>query len=275
MAAENERIDLQSAADEIGVHYQTAYRWVRSGRLPAVTVDGKYQIERRDLDALAQDRLAPRQPAAPTGRRLSTASEAMYRALLEGDEGAATAVARKIVADGGPITEFIQQVLVPPLQRIGVDWSEGRVSVWQEHRASAITERILGEVARSPRGRRRGIAMVAAAEGDRHSVATTMASVALRDNNWTVHHLGADIPNDELIEFCRREPVDVAVITVTNPDSRASATRAAKRIEALGIATLVGAPGRTLDELVEAASDARRQRSSRVERSEEDLPREQ
>lgn len=257
MAVESERIDLQSAADEVGVHYQTAYRWVRSGRLPAVTVDGKYQIERRDLDALVLDRLAPRRPAAPTGRRLSTASEAMYRALVDGDEGAATAVARRIVADGGPITEFIQQVLVPPLRRIGVDWSEGVVSVWQEHRASAITERILGEVARSPRGRRRGTVMVAAVEGDRHSVATTMAAVALRDHNWAVHHLGADVPNDELIEFCRREPVDIAVITVTNPRSSAAAKRVATRIDALGIASLVGAPGRTLDELVAAASEAR------------------
>lgn len=263
MSAENERIDLQSAADEIGVHYQTAYRWVRSGRLPAVTVDGKYQIERRDLDALVRDRLAPHRPAAPTNRRMSTASEAMYRALVDGDESAAAAVARSIVDDGGPVTDFIQQVLVPPLQRIGVDWSRGSVSVWQEHRASAITERILGEIARSPRGRRRGVAMVAAAEGDRHSVATTMAAVALRDNNWTVHHLGADIPNDELIEFCRREPVDIAVITVTNPGSRASANRVAKRIDALGITTLVGAPGRTLDELVDAASNARRRHASR------------
>lgn len=257
MAAESERIDLQSAADELGVHYQTAYRWVRSGRLPAMTVDGKYQIERRDVAALVNDRLAPHKPAGPTGRRMSTASAAMYRALIEGDEGAATALARSIVADGGPITDFIQQVLVPPLQRIGLDWSEGRASVWEEHRASAITERILGEIARSPRGRRRGTAMVAAAEGDRHSVATTMAAVALRDNNWTVHHLGADIPNDELIEFCRREPVDIAVITVTNSESRPSANRVARRIEALGITTLVGAPGRTLDELVDAASAAR------------------
>jgi len=267
MAVESDGLDLQSAADEIGVHYQTAYRWVRSGRLPAVTVDGKYRIERRDLDALIRDRLVPRPPAAPTARRMSTASEAMYHALVAGDEAGATAVARRIVDDsagagrGGAVTDFIQQVLVPPLRRIGVDWSEGRVSVWQEHRASAITERILGEIARSPRGRRRGTAMVAAAEGDRHSVATTMAAVALRDHNWAVHHLGADVPNDELMEFCRRQPVDIAVITVTNPRTSAAAKRVATQIDTLGIATLVGGPGRTLDELVAAAGTARRGRS--------------
>jgi excisionase family DNA binding protein len=29
-------VDLQTAAARLGVHYQTAYRWVRDGSLPAM-----------------------------------------------------------------------------------------------------------------------------------------------------------------------------------------------------------------------------------------------
>jgi len=45
-------LELQEAADALGVHYQTAYRWVRTGKLPANMVGGRYLVEQRDLDAV-------------------------------------------------------------------------------------------------------------------------------------------------------------------------------------------------------------------------------
>lgn len=43
-----------------------------------------------------------------------------------------------------------------------------------------------------------------------------MAAVALRDNNWWVHHLGVDMPADELVRFCDEHEIDVAILTVVN-----------------------------------------------------------
>ncbi len=37
-------MNLKSAAQELGVHYQTAYKWVRSGALTAVRIGGRYEI---------------------------------------------------------------------------------------------------------------------------------------------------------------------------------------------------------------------------------------
>lgn len=244
-------LDLQSAADEIGVHYQTAYRWVRNGKLAASTVDGKYRIERSALDSLIRTRSTPRRPAAPNHKRLDTAAVAMYDALVDGDEPAATELARRLVAEGSSLAVFIQRVLVPAVARVGAEWHDGRLSIWQEHRASAITDRLLGEIARNPRGRRRGTVMVAAVEGDRHSLPTTMAAMALRDANWRVHHLGADIPDQEILDFCSSQHVDVAVLTVTDADRAAHATSLGRRIEASGVPVLVGGPGRSLHELLD------------------------
>ncbi len=56
----DDQLDLQTAADELGVHYQTAYRWVRSGKLPAHVVGGRYLVEREALSAVQTARLAPR-----------------------------------------------------------------------------------------------------------------------------------------------------------------------------------------------------------------------
>ncbi|MBU6317904.1 MAG: cobalamin-dependent protein, partial [Acidobacteria bacterium] len=139
---------------------------------------------------------------------------------------------------------------------IGQAWHDGALPIWVEHRASAIVERTLGELSPNPRGRRRGVAMVAAVSGDRHSLPTTMAAVALREVNWYVHHLGADMPGDELVRFCAEHAVDVAVISVTNPEVACLAASTAQQLRQAGTPTVVGGPGRSLDDLVEVVTEA-------------------
>ena len=256
-SGDDERIDLQSAADELEVHYQTAYRWVRSGRLRAEMVDGRYLVLRADMDKLETSRRAPKSPPPPSSGRLDHAGERMLEALITGDEPAATKLFGRLVDEGASIVALIQEVLVPPLRSIGKQWSDGDVTISTEHRASAIVERILGEFAPNPRGRRRGTAVVVALSGDRHSLPTTMAAVALRSDNWHVHHLGADLPPEELVGFCNEHDVSLVVISATEPGAQELAESTATDLRAAGISTLVGGAGRTLDELIEDARNSR------------------
>jgi len=68
-------VNLKTAARRLGVHYQTAYRWVRSGQLLAVKVGSGYEIsewalERFEAQRAATERLpttsAERTAVAPT-----------------------------------------------------------------------------------------------------------------------------------------------------------------------------------------------------------------
>jgi excisionase family DNA binding protein len=244
------RIELQEAAEQLGVHYQTAYRWVRSGRLAAQMVGGRYLITTEALAEVVDERSTPRPPTTPSRARLDRQAERMLEALTGGDEATAREIARTLTSSGTRLVDLVQTVLVPPLRSIGQAWHDEGLPIWVEHRATAIVERILGELAPNPRGRRRGVAMVAAVSGDRHSLPTAMAALALRDTNWFVHHLGADMPGDELADFCRTHDVDLAVISVTNPDVMGSATAAAELIGQSGPAVIVGRPGGTLDDLL-------------------------
>ncbi len=244
---------MQDAADRLGVHYQTAYRWVRAGRLPARLVDGRYLIAIDALEALEQQRRAPGPPTPPSPARLERQARRVHVALIEGDEPTVRAVARELVGDGARLVDVIQTVFVPSLRWIGQAWHDGELTIWVEHRASAIIERTLGELSPNPRGRRRGVAMVAAVSGDRHSLPTTMAAVALREANWQVHHLGADMPGDELAHFCAEHDIDVAVISLTNPDVADGAAAAAELIGRTGTHVILGGPGRSLDDLVTQA----------------------
>ena len=257
----DEQVDLQRAADELGVHYQTAYRWVRTGKLPAELVAGRYLVARHDIEALSSQRTTPRSPTPPTAKRMARAAERAHVALVNGDESSLRQLVRGLVDEGASIIDVIQEVLVPPLVRIGADWHAGRLTIWVEHRASAIVERLLGELAPNPRGRRRGTVMVAAVSGDLHSLPTSMAAVVLRDDNWVVEHLGANMPPDELVRFCVEHDIDVAVLSSTNPDTAQLAAETAARISDAGIPVVLGQPGRTLDDLIVLVRDATAGRS--------------
>ena len=114
----------------------------------------------------------------------------------------------------------------------------------------------MGELAPNPRGRRRGTVMVAAVTGDLHSLPTAMAAVALRDVNWAVEHLGANMPPDELVRFCAEHDIDVAVLSSTNPDTAQLAAETAGAISDAGTPVVLGQPGKTLDDLVVLVRDA-------------------
>jgi MerR family transcriptional regulator, light-induced transcriptional regulator len=251
-----ETIDLQAAARQLGVHYQTAYKWVRSRELPAAMVMGSYSLDR---DAVARFAERRARPVPPRTRRPRTGfavlGRRMYGHLVAGEERQAARLISGLVGDGLSMTAVGRDVLVPALSDIGEEWRAGRLDISIEHRASAIVDRILGERYPNPRGRRRGVAVVAALSGDQHVLPTTLAAISLREDNWLVHHLGADLPPDELVRFCQQEDVDLVVLTVTVSKLHRSATRTAVQLEGLGLRALVGGPGRTLDELQRLARD--------------------
>ncbi len=253
----DETIDLRTAAHQLGVHYQTAYKLVRRGDLPAEMVKGAYRLDPAAVARLAELRGRP----APARRRrprdgFAGLSERVYDHLVTGEERQAARLISGLLEDGVSMTTAAQEVLAPALRRIGEQWRAGRLDISVEHRASAAVERILGEHYPNPRGRRRGTAVVATLTGDRHVLATTLAATALREDNWRVHHLGADLPAAELIRFCEEQPVDLVVLTVTVPRHRPTAKRAAARLEQLGLRVLVGGPGQTLEELQRLARAA-------------------
>ncbi len=251
-------LSLDEAADELGVHYQTVYRWVRSGRLPAGKVGGRYVIGPDDLAAVDASRTEVSPPPPPTARRLTQQSQAMERALFAGDETTARRLVRRLVDDGASVTDVLQQVVVPPLVEIGEAWSRGEVGVPIEHRASAIVERLIGDMSPNPRGRRRGAVAVAALAGDRHSLPTLMASVALREDNWHTEHLGGDLPVADLEDFLHSRDVDLLVLSATGDDQRHKALGVGHELSEAGTPTLVGGRGQTLPDLQLAARAVRR-----------------
>ena len=87
-APQRPEIELQEAAAVLGVHYQTAYKWVRSGVLPAQIVKGRYRIDESVVHELALRREQPRRLRCTSARRLGRVADRVLRLLRDGEEQA-------------------------------------------------------------------------------------------------------------------------------------------------------------------------------------------
>jgi excisionase family DNA binding protein len=248
-------VDLQTAADRLGVHYQTAYRWVRDGSLAAVKRGAVYDIADADLERFRARRASP----APPPRRATVRSwghqaDRLYRLLADGDELGCRQLVDRLREGALEPLDLCHELLAPAMARIGEAWASGLVSVATEHRASAICERLLARLAVHPRGRPRGVCLVTTAVGEEHSLPAVMASVVLRADRWQVHHLGTQVPVADLVDLASSLRADLVVLSQTNADGVAEATNAARDIRSSArVEVFVGTPGCHLRALVDAA----------------------
>ncbi len=60
-------LTLYEAAEQLGVHYMTVYRYVRTGRLPGRKVGAEWRIEPRDLAAFVSRPSTPERPGSGPG----------------------------------------------------------------------------------------------------------------------------------------------------------------------------------------------------------------
>jgi MerR family transcriptional regulator, light-induced transcriptional regulator len=260
-------MQLREAADTLGVHYQTAYAWVRQGVLPARKLGRGYEVSDGDVRALATQRQLGSEPS----RRIqvhdwAAPADRLYAALVAGDETEARQRIERI-ASGVAVIDLCQRVIAPALRRTGDDWATGRVSIAEEHRASGICERLIALYSRQPGGRPRGTVVVTTAPGERHALPAMMAAAALREDHWLVHHLSADLPFAETTRLARQVRADLIVLSSATPDSGRRAMEATSEIAATcpGLDVLVGLPGDSLDDLRLYARELRGSRAAQYE----------
>jgi MerR family transcriptional regulator, light-induced transcriptional regulator len=149
--------------------------------------------------------------------------------------------------------ELCENVIAPCLSEIGLRWHCGTVTIAEEHRATAICDRILARLSNHPRGRPRGTAVVTTAIGDLHTLPSTMAALALREDRWKVHHLGGNVPLDDVVALVHDVGADLVVLSVTNTEVVETVAMFETAIRRTGAQVLVGRSGMSLQNLVDRA----------------------
>jgi len=230
-------LTLQAAADALGVHYMTAYRYVRLGLLPAVKVGGTWRVAQRDLDVFRSG--GPMGPQLDGGsRRRAPWAGRLEARLIAGDARGAWGVIEAALAAGAELEEIYLDVLSPAMSAIGDRWARGELDVSLEHRASGIAMRIVGRLGPRfvRRGRTRGAVVLGAPAGERHALPVALVADLLRQHGWEVSDLGADVPDESFVHAMLTTP-DVAAVglSVTAEASFDSARRAFAALRASGV----------------------------------------
>ena len=232
-------VSLRDAAESIGVHYMTAYRYVRGGRLPAKKVGSTWRVRVADLERLAAGEDVETQHAPKSGRGNRAAHRARLESrLVAGDEGGAWGVLDSAMAAGADPDEVLLELLSPAMSSIGTRWADGEISIAEEHRASAVAQRLIARL--GPRfsrpGRKRGTVVIGSVAGDRHSLPTAMMADLLRGVGLEVVDLGADTPADSFVMAASDADRLVAVaLCVTSSGLESSVAEAVSAVKAAGL----------------------------------------
>jgi methanogenic corrinoid protein MtbC1 len=249
-------MQLRDAADALGVHYQTAYGWVRQGTLPARKTPRGYEVSEGDVrDLMARREAGVEPPQEVRVRDWAAQADRLYTALAAGDETLARHDFARMAA-GTSLTGLCDRVIAPALGRIGTGWAAGQVSIAEEHRATAICERLIAARVHQSQGRPRGIAVTTTPPDERHALPSMMAAACLREDHWHVHHLAADLPTTEVISLAADTGASLVVLSSATADAVRQAGREAREIrERLpDVRVLTGRPGDTLSRLRELAT---------------------
>ena len=127
---------------------------------------------------------------------------------------------RRSVARHG-IIPFLDAIAAPFLRAVGDSWHDGKLSVSQEHLASAVIQRVVSETAPLLTGSADSPTIVIATfEGERHANGALMAAATAASEGWKVIYLGADLPTAEIVETARRTRARAVGISVVVPDRK-------------------------------------------------------
>jgi excisionase family DNA binding protein len=231
---------LQQVADSLGVHYMTAYRYVRQGRLPATREGAEWRIRSTDVDVLRN---------APAKRRGTSRAgldpKALERRMLAGDAPGAWWLVESRLGGGLDPSGVLTQMVVPALQSIGDRWANEDVSIAEEHRATLVAQRIVGRLGLQfgRRGKDRGTVALAAPAGDLHTLPVSIVADLLRWRGFDVLELGGNTPAESLGDALAREHrlVAVGIVSTTSGlDSEVAESTRSARTARPGIPIFVG-----------------------------------
>ena len=223
-------LTLQEAADELGVHYMTAYRYVRLGVMEASKSGGVWQVQRSAVERFREDARTAAASVGSSGKggarnRRAPWARRLESRLVAGDAPGSWSVIEAAMTSGAELDEIYLDVLTPAMVAIGERWAAGELDVSIEHRATGIAMRILGRIGPrfGRRGRSRGVVALGSPAGEYHALPVAMLGDLLRLRGWDVSDFGVDVPSESLAHVINQTPDLVAVgLSVMSSDNLAS-----------------------------------------------------
>ncbi len=175
---------------------------------------GRFVLAAADASLETPGPSAP--PPAPT-TSLEAARAIFIQAILGGRRRDALTVARQALRQASTTADLYVHIFQEALYEIGRMWEQGRITIAQEHMATATVQYVIAQVyADLPAAAHaRGNALVTGVAGEFHQVGANMVADMLESDGWNVRFLGTNMPHRGILAAIDETRTDLLGISVT------------------------------------------------------------
>ena len=185
--------------------------WIRLPQADAAVVD---LFIRSGVERCLRGEADSEPPAGDAFRQLMI----LYTdAALSGNRQPALNLLLEAIRQGPSVIEIYTEVLQYAMHRIGRLWEEGRITVAQEHMATAVTQFALANLyplIEQP-DVLRGKVVITGVAGEFHQVGSNMVADALEASGWDVQFLGTDTPERGVLDAIEQHQAAILGISAT------------------------------------------------------------
>ncbi len=150
----------------------------------------------------------------------------LFDCITRGLKTEAGRMARASLSSGQNETEIVEQVLIPALDQVGIQYEKGIVFLPQLLSAAQAAQAVFEEIRLSLLSHgtghvTRGRILLATVHGDIHDIGKNIVKVILENYGYDVLDLGKDVPPETIAETASREQISLiglsALMTTTLP----------------------------------------------------------
>ncbi len=113
---------------------------------------------------------------------------------------------------------FIEGLIVPLMEQVGLAWVQGRLKIAHEHLASAVIRAILNSMLQDLEGREGDARIVISTpSGQHHELGAIAVALTAADAGWQPIYLGPDLPPEEVATTVEQTGAVAAAISLVSP----------------------------------------------------------
>ncbi|WP_395570695.1 B12-binding domain-containing protein [Streptomyces sp. BK79] len=179
----------------------------------------------------------------PGDERAADWADRLWAAARTADEYAAHDVIADALAAGLDAETVLLEVIGAVQHKVGTEWAANRMSVADEHAATAINDRVVAALPVSRPDTFLGRVTVACVDKEWHALPARLLAETLRLRGWEVRYLGAQVPTAHLVGQIHRTGADTACLSAALSTRLPLAHAAITAVQAIGTPVMVGGLG--------------------------------
>lgn len=159
-----------------------------------------------------------------------------YTTLLRGDHKRCEEICKqKIDVDGATLEDVYCNIIKPAMYRIGNEWEKGKITVEQEHLASAISTKVTTNIYASyeKKKQKEGKIVVATPAKENHALGALMVANAVEIAGYNVTYLSQKASEEQILETLQNETPEILCLSISMANNILRARTLIQKIRAI------------------------------------------